>query len=276
MPNIAQVMWKIAILILLVHSTLSTAYGRDLIMFSSDAPPHMIAASKSGIDIDIVNTILTELGHKVHIEFSPLKRGMEQVKKQEADVFLPTFFQQDSEQLFISDAFIQYRPMIFTLKHRQLTIESFTDLTGLRIVSFQGATGYFGDAFKAATEQANYTELHDMSKLPNLLLMQRYDVVVLDYYIFYYFLKMYQEQSALAGTELFPLIDNYSSLVQRHDIIPQVNAYAGFNDKTLRDQFNLALKQFISNNRHNQIIEKYIGTISSRIFALHSQAKTLS
>ena len=61
-------------------------------MFSSDAPPHMIAATKGGIDIDIVKTILREMGHKVTVEFSPLKRAMEQLKKKEADVFLPTFF----------------------------------------------------------------------------------------------------------------------------------------------------------------------------------------
>lgn len=250
------------------------ANSRELIMFSSDAPPHMIAATASGIDIDIVKTILTEMGHKVSIEFSPLKRAMAQVKKKEADIFLPTFFQEDSEQLYISDAFIQYRPMIFSLKSQALVIEKFADLKGLRMVSFQGATGYFGEEFKSITEQTSYTELHDMSKLPELLLMARYDVVVLDYYIFYYFLKMYQEQSELASTELFPIVDNYSSLVMRHDLIPQVNAYVGFNNETLRNQFNINLKQFLNDNRHNKIIEKYIGTISSRIFVLNSKTKT--
>ena len=82
---------------------------------------------------------------------------------------------------------------------------------------------------------------------------------------------MHQEQSELAGNSLFPLVDNYSSLIKRHDLIPEVNAYVGFHDKTLRDNFNVKLKAFIEANRQNKIIEKYIGTISSRIFALNAQ-----
>lgn len=276
MPINNGLTFKTILVVLCVIMTLFKAHSRELVMYTSDAPPHMIAATNSGIDIEIVKTILAEMGHKVSVEFTPLKRAMEQVKKKEADVFLPTFFQQDSKHIFISEAFIQYRPMIFSIKQRTFNIKQFSDLRDLRIVSFQGATGYFGEEFKAVTEQANYTELHDMSKLPKLLLMNRYDIVVLDYYIFYYFLKMYQEQSALAGNEPFPLIDNYSSLIKRHDLIPQVNAYVGFNDKILRNQFNLQLQKFIKNNRHNQIIEKYIGTISSRIFAFNNPAKNLS
>ena len=274
MPNINVLAFKLLTTFTLIFLTFSQAYSRELVIFSSDAPPHMIAANNSGIDIDIVKTILTEMGHNISIEFSPLKRAMEQVKKKEADVFLPTFFQEDSDNIFISNTFIQYRPMIFSLKKSRLAINSFTDLKGLRIVSFQGATGYFGEAFHQATKQANYTELHDMSKFPGMLLMERYDAIVLDYYIFYYFLKMHQEQSELAGNSLFPLVDNYSSLIKRHDLIPEVNAYVGFHDKTLRDNFNVKLKAFIEANRQNKIIEKYIGTISSRIFALNAQYRS--
>jgi ABC-type amino acid transport substrate-binding protein len=276
MPNIHILVLRLLASFTLTLLTFSQVNSRELIIFSSDAPPHMIAANNSGIDIDIVKTILTEMGHNISIEFSPLKRGMEQVKKKEADIFLPTFFQEDSDTIFISNAFIQYRPMIFSLKKNKLSINNFAELRGLRIVSFQGATEYFGKEFHQATQQTNYTELHDMSKFPEMLLMDRYDAVVLDYYIFYYFLKMYQEQSELAGNGLFPLIDNYSSLIKRHDLIPEVNAYVGFNNKLLRNEFNHKLKQFIDNNRQNKIIEKYIGTISSRILALNSQHQSTS
>jgi ABC-type amino acid transport substrate-binding protein len=276
MASMSVLALKILTSLTLISLTLSHANSNELVMFSSDAPPHMIAADNSGIDIDIVKTILTEMGHNVSLEFAPLTRAMEQVKKKEADVFLPTFFQKDSKEIFISDAFIQYRPMIFSLKKSTLSIEKISDLKELRIITFQGATGYFGDEFSDVAQQTNYTELHDMSKLPEILLMGRYDVVVLDYYIFYYFLKMYQEQSELAGNGLFPLVDNYSSLIKRHDLIPQVSAYTGFNNEALRNEFNIHLKQFIKNDRHNKIIEKYIGTISSRIFVLNLASKIVS
>ncbi len=276
MSNINIFALKLFTAITLILLLFGQANSRDLLVFSSDAPPHMIAANNSGIDIDIVKIILTEMGHKVSIEFSPLKRAMEQVKKKEADIFLPTFFQQDSSNIFFSNAFIKYRPMIFSLKKNHLSIANFADLKKLRVLSFQGATGYFGEEFYQATRQADYTELHDMSKFPELLLMERYDTVVLDYYIFYYFLKMYQEQSELNGKPLFPFVDNYSSLIKRHDLIAEVDAYVGFNDELLRDQFNTRLKQFIEHKRDKEIIEKYIGTINSRILVLNSQHQSTS
>ena len=251
-------------------SVLSKTYAKELTLYSSDGPPHMIASNKSGIDIDIVSTVLSDLGYQINTVFSPLKRGMEQVRNKEADLFLPTFIQSDNNGIYISDAFIQYRPMIFSLKSQQLTINNLADLAGKRVVSFQGATGYFGQAYIQAIKSATYRELHDMSKLPELLLMNRYDIVVLDYYIFYYFLKMYQEQSEDRHQQGdSPLIDSYASLIQRHDLIPKVNAYVGFNDPNLRDKFNQQLRQFILDNRQEKIVEKYIGTITSRIFVFN-------
>lgn len=276
MLNLDKLALNVLTLFSFMLTSMSTANARDLVIFSSDAPPHMIAANNSGIDIDIVNTILTEMGHTTRIEFLPLKRAMEQVKNAEADVFLPTFYQKDSDKLYISTPYIQYRPMIFSLKSKALLVNNFSAFKGLRILSFQGASGYFGEEFRQATKTASYTELHDMSKFPEMLLMQRFDLVVLDYYIFYYFLKMHQEQSELANNELFPLVDNYSSLIKRHDLIPQVNAYVGFNNEELRNQFNRKLAQFIKSRRHDKVIEKYIGTISSRIFVLNSTAIPVS
>lgn len=248
-------------LLLLLSISISAQQLKTLTLYSSDGPPHMFEANQSGIDIDIACTILKEMGYQVSIKFSPLKRGMEQVKKHKADLFLPTFFQQDTDDIYISAPFIQYRPMIFTHRDSNLSIKSISDLYGLKAVSFQGAQQYFGEEFKQATQHNMYFELHDMSKFPEMLLMKRYDVVILDYYIFYYFLKMYQEQSS---DTRFSSVDNFATLINQHDVINKVNAYIGFNNPNLRDKFNSQLQQFILNNRQQQIIEKYIGTINSR------------
>jgi ABC-type amino acid transport substrate-binding protein len=246
-------------------------HSRELVIYSSDAPPHMIAANSSGIDIDIVKTILNEMGHQVEIRFAPLSRAKQQVKKHNADVFLPTFFQKDDDNIFISNAFINYRPMVFTLNESQLTINNFTDLKDKRVLSFQGAGGYFGKAFRQATMHSGYTELHDMAKFPELLLMKRYDVVVLDYFIFYYFLNKRQEEVEQINDHTIMLNDNYTALIKRHDIMPRVEAYVGFNDVTLRNKFNQKLKMFLENKRHERIIEKYIGIVNSKILVLKKQ-----
>lgn len=243
----------------------NSAMSRELIVVSTDGPPHMIAASNSGIDIDVIKSIVTSMEHSVSFQFTPLKRTKELVKNYKADIFLPTFFQHDTDDTFYSDPFIQYRPMLLSLKDSKLSIEQFSDLKDLRVISFQGATGYFGEEFKKATLNSHYTEMHDMSKIPVMLLKKRCDVVVLDYYIFYYFLKTYIEKSTTNNKAAYSSVTHYASLIESHDIIPQVNAYAGFNSKLLRDQFNKALEKFILNKKHKKVIEKYIGTINSNI-----------
>ena len=235
------------------YSTMS----QSLLLFSSHAPPHMIEPTENGIDIDIVTQVLKQMNYQVNLQFSPLKRGMVQVANKKADVFIPTFLQPDNNKIFISDTYIDYRPMIFSLKSKALNINNLDDLAGKSIISFQGAKGYFGKKYQDAVNNAMYVELHDMSKFPKMLLHGRYDVVVLDYYIFYYFLKAYQK-SIDKNT---PSKERLSSLIAQHDIIPPAKAHAGFNDRQLRDKFNQSLKQFINSPEYQAIINQYIGDI---------------
>ncbi len=225
-------------------------------LLSDDGPPHMIAATKSGIDIDITRNILISMGYQVVVDFAPLKRSMVQVKYKQADLFLPTFFQQDTEHLFISAPIIKYRPTIFSLKNKQFSFKQIADLKGKKIISFQGATGYFGEEFKATMQQSDYRELPDMSRFAEVLLAERCEVVVLDYYIFYYFLR----QSSPTNRAYLRTIKN----IETFNLIPEVNAHVGFNNRKIRDQFNRHLEQFKAQNKDSMIIEKYIGTINKK------------
>ena len=80
-----------------------------------------------------------------------------------------------------------------------------------------------------------------MSVLPLLLMKERYDVVLLDYYIFYYFLKAHR-----------------LSDVQEHVIFDSVDAHVGFNDVDLRNNFNDALNTFKHSEEYRLIIRKYL------------------
>ncbi|MFD2166935.1 substrate-binding periplasmic protein [Thalassotalea euphylliae] len=213
---------------------------------SDDGPPHMIADNNSGIDLDIVSEIIKELGYSTHYIYAPLHRAKQLVIAKNADIVVPTFLQKDTPELYYSAPIIRYKPTIFSLRSDNIEINDFTDLKGLRVVSFQGATGYFGTAFEDAVKKANYRELHDMSTFPSLLVNKRADVVVLDYYIFFYYFNQYH-------------LDLEPTLISTHAVIPEVNAYAGFASKSLRDQFNHKLTQFLANNGDKKVIKRYLG-----------------
>ncbi|MGB0898352.1 MAG: substrate-binding periplasmic protein [Psychrobium sp.] len=214
----------------------------DLTVVSDHAPPHIIEPTRNGIDVDITLAVLQKIGHSPNLRFMPLKRGRLEVLKKNADLFLPTFYESDSKGLFISDAIIEYRPTFFTRSNEKLAIKSIADLANKRIVTFQGASQYFGDEFLAMTQRnKNYREVSSMSVLPLLLMKERYDVVLLDYYIFYYFLKAHR-----------------LSDVKEHVIFDSVDAHVGFNDVDLRNNFNDALSTFKHSEEYHSIIRKYL------------------
>lgn len=237
-------------------ATLSTVLAaEELLMLTDDGPPHMIAASNNGIDVDIVREVLQKMGHTVKLGYAPLNRSMRQVALKQANLFLPTFFQDDSSELFISAPIINYRPTVFSLKKNNFLFSNISDLKGESLVTFQGATGYFGSEFVKVSKSSNYRELHDMSKFPEMLLKERCEVVVLDYYIFHYFLQQYLQQSP---TEKLKVED-----IESFELFPKVKAYVGFHDEELRNEFNKQLQIYKSQHKDKAVVYKYIGAADS-------------
>lgn len=243
--KIAQPIWTF-ILCLLFKVTSSFAATPPLVLVTDDAPPHMIRGNHSGIDIDITRDVLLQLGYQVSVTYAPLERARMEVQSGRADLTVPTFYQSDDDGLYLSDPIIRYRPTIFTLSRRQLPMNDLSDLRGLNVATFQGATGYFGAEFESAVTQSDYREMHDMSILPSLLLKGRADAVVLDYYIFHYYARKY--------------VPEYSQYqVFGAEIIPPANAHVAFRSASLRDSFNQSLAVYQQQGKAQAIVDKYIG-----------------
>lgn len=220
--------------------------NKEILILTDDGPPHMIKRTNGGIDLDITSEVLEMLGYKVAVFYTPLSRAKKSVESNLADVTVPTFFQQDSQNFYLSDPVVYYRPTLFSLTSKAIDKSNFNQLKGLRLMTFQGAKGYFNQDFINLTKRNNYREMHDMSVLPELLFKDRADVVVLDYYIFYYF--------AMERIEHFS-----PDLFTHQPLMSQVPAYAGFHSKELRDRFNVALAEYLKKGRDEQVIKKYLG-----------------
>jgi polar amino acid transport system substrate-binding protein len=124
-------------------------------------------------------------------------------------------------------------------------MQKISQLKDYTIATFQGATGYFGDEFHAASKDSpDYVEYHDMGKLVNLLMSQRYQVVVLDYWIFRYFLS----KSQYAGQ-----LDQ----IRFHELLPRVPAAVAFNNEALRNKFNQGLRIIKEDGTYDAILLRY-------------------
>jgi ABC-type amino acid transport substrate-binding protein len=231
-------------LVFLTFLSLPAANSKTLTLLSENGPPHMIEESDSGIDLDITIAVLEHMGHEVRVLYSPLTRAKREVIKGNFDVTVPTFFTEDQDNFYLSTPVIPYQPMIFSTK--PLALSTLSDIRGLRVSTFQGATGYFGSEFVKMTQQNDYQELSNMYVLPDLLHMSRTDIVVLDYYIFHYFALQHE-------------LDFQQTGLHEYKLIPAVKASVGFNNSELRDKFNLAYEELLKQGKINQILKRYMG-----------------
>lgn len=214
-----------------------------LIMGTSDAPPYMIQATNSGLDVDIPRAALARLGYDLKIRYMPLARAEQELRSQRIDLMAPLFVG-DKPGIYSSQPHVMYRPTAFSLRERGVAVSSLLDLGDYRMMTFQGATGYFGAEFIEASQRSPaYSEIHNMNKLAQLLFVGRTDLVVLDYNIFYYLTREWD--------------DVWLKQLAVHDIFPRVPAVVGFHRSKLRDAFNHALQAMRDDGSYAAILERY-------------------
>jgi polar amino acid transport system substrate-binding protein len=231
-----------ALLLLPPAATFASEPKPLLTLVTSVAPPYMIEQPPSGLDIDTVRAALEHQGYQVRVEFVSLNRTLMEVKAGRADVAVPSFATAD-EGLYNGDSHIRYRPTVFSLHKRNIQLDKTADMGRYCIATFQGATGYFGPDFIRASQQSPlYYEHHSMPHLIDMLMMERTDLVVLDYRIFRHYYQQKGYQAHYQATET---------------IFPPVPAMPVFNDTAVRDQFNLGLAAIRSNGSYQAIMTKY-------------------
>jgi ABC-type amino acid transport substrate-binding protein len=235
------------VLYFLIFITIPCDAKQTLIISTEDGPPHMIQKNNSGIDLDITRDVLHLMGFETTVLYAPLERSKIEVAKGTADVTVPTFFTNDGDNLYISKPIIEYKPTVFTLSSNK--IKRLADIQGKTVATFQGARGYFSKEFTEMTANNHYIEVADMEKLPTMLQLGRVDVVILDYYIFYYFLAKTQKEMSLKRV--------YANM-----IMPSAQASAAFNDKAIRDKFDETFQRYKNDGNIEKVVSKYIGRSS--------------
>jgi len=221
----------------------SSPKGIILTMGTSNGPPYMIHETESGLDIDIPRAAMAKAGFPLRLEFYPLSRAIHELQLGRIHLTAP-FFTSAPKGVFISDPHIEYRPAVITLD----TIDKMQNIIQLKdytIATFQGATGYFGDQFYYVSKHSpDYVEHHDMGKLVDLLMSQRYQAVVLDYWIFRFFLSHSKYADRL-------------DQVRFHELLPRVPAAVAFNNEELRNKFNQGLRMIKEDGTYDKILNKY-------------------
>ena len=199
--------------------------------------PFYISAGETGVFTDLIKAVFYKMpGHEPKFLFGRSnKRLWHEFRVGEIDAVSNLI---DSEPLEAcrSDKIFLFRDMAITRKRDHLSIKQIADLAGKRIVTYQGAKGFHGEALANAINEQHYRELAQQNWQAKALFNHEADVSIGDIFIFLHSLNKLQYLGVTP--------DDFSY----HDIFPAIYARMGFRDAQLCRLFNVALKKIRDQN----------------------------
>lgn len=236
-------------LIILCYTLLITlsasAFAKQLdLVVGWDKPPYVMTEQDSGFEVEIVRSIMSDLGHEIKVIYVPFGRTARMVASGSADIGLTLTNEHDISPEYLTDCYVVYQNVAVSLRERGLEISTIPDLAGKSIIAFQTAKHVLGETFKSSLgSQQNYLEFAEQERQVNMLLLGSVDVAILDRNIFNYLKHQLPKERQKA--------------TQFHELFPVTTYSAAIADPTLRAQFNQALHLYKQDGRYQAMLDKF-------------------
>ena len=230
----------------------STASAQELkVAFGMSKPPFVIDETQTGIEVSLAEEALKRAGFGVKKVFVVNKRLVAELRDNSVDVSVSV--QKDQPDFFYSGAFTTFENYAVTKTKKHLKVDSFADLKGKSIISWQGAPADLNNATFTAMLKAGELSLREQGK-QNLqvraFLADNFDVILIDKTILRYLSKGLKKEMNLKDDETqFDYHKLFSGLT---------SFYVGFRDKGLMEKFDQALTEMKNDGTYNKIIESYV------------------
>lgn len=225
-----------------------TAFARDLVIAtSSSIPPYVITGQQRGIVVEMLQEALASKGYRIDFVYAPNRRVERLLEDKQVDGVYN--LAGDSLQgVFFSEPVVDYHNVAITLPDAPWTLNTLSDLEGLKVVVFQNAAKFLGYEFEQLMNSHHaFPEVSNQRSQVLMLFRGRADVIIMEQRIFEYFYKQLEEQGEVGGGYLI------------HDLFPPAPRYAAFVDQQLRDDFNDGLARLRDSGRWQAIIDSYLG-----------------
>ncbi|MCW8093253.1 substrate-binding periplasmic protein [Alteromonas sp. ASW11-130] len=209
-----------------------------------DKPPYIISRGHTGFELELVKSILNELGHQMVPIYVPMGRIPRMVSDGSVDIGLNMNPNHKINREFLSEIYIAYQNVAVSLTTRNVTVNSPADLKNYTVIGFQTAKRVLGQEYaNAVNEHAGYLETPQQSRQVAMLVLGSVDVAVMDRNIFSFF------KSKLPSNQQFP--------TTMHEIFPINFYHAGIPDPELRAEFNRVLGEMIQDGRYKSLIKRF-------------------
>jgi len=234
---------------------LAIAQERTLsILVGMDKPPYIQMQDGAGFELELLKAVVSEMGYSSVFMHVPNARISYLLEQGNADIATLQGMQETSNQLTYSQPYIRYQNAVITLREHEHSINQPSDLSGLNIVAFQGASRVLGEEFAASIEGSNrYTEVTNQRSQVDLLLLQRIDAAIMDINIFQYYRR----------------VANDHQPIKLHLLFPASDYRCAFRDPLLQQQFDMALRAYQASSDYQRLQLEYFGAINQPFAELH-------
>ena len=229
---------------LLAHPACGAAELR--VVFSQYTPPYVFEHGE-GIVVDIVRKALGRHGHEVEPVLLPIGRGFLMFAQGKVDG-TAIIKRNSGLEAHYSEPFMQYNNKVITLRERDLAIDELADLKGKRLIAFQNAHKYLGEAFgRIVAGNPGYKEMGNQKTQALMLLKGRVDAVIMDEAIFRYYRQQLIHEGRVTGEQA----------LASFDLFPPTKYRCAFVDPAIRDDFNAGLRAIRADGTYDAIFERY-------------------
>ncbi len=218
--------------------------------FGEKIPPFCFPETNSGIELEVIGEALAHKGHTLAPQYFPLGRVPYSFKTKVTDAAMTDMGQDLSRHGgHYGDPAVIYENVLITLKHRELKIETPSDLADLSVMSFQGALNRYPEWLAQPNKEGKFRAHSNQELQVKNLYRGRFDVVLSDRNIFKYFMLKRKKDTGN------PIIE-----IQEHVFtkLNPLNYRPIFRSKKIRDDFNEGLKFLKESGRFQKIYDNYL------------------
>lgn len=201
------------------------------------------AGSGRGMEYDIVREVLARQGHGLVLKFVSFDEISPGYRKYDGAMTMDASWELAG---FYSDVVVTYRYCAFSLKEKQIRVDTIRDLSDKRIVAFRNATRYLGWPFyRAVANNPEYREQGKQDLRIKMLYSGRPDVIVSDRLMFSHYMRHKTR------------IDTSADVVV-HEIFEPGDYRVLFTDGFMRDRFNAGLHHLRKTGQYKAIMNAYM------------------
>lgn len=212
-----------------------------------EKPPYIKVESQTGYELELLTAIVNRMGFTSGFIHVPNGRLFTLFSDGQAD--LVSLQRNAPPGFYPTHSYISYQNILIVRQDLYKEILNLSDLVGLRVMAFQNARQFLPPDYAAAVAKAaSYLEVVEQHQMPQLLLKNRVDVLVMDRNIFWHYYRQTAPDDHSLKILSFFQPNHYHMLARTPEVAERFNkALAEVKQSELFSQ--LQLKYFAEQNQ---------------------------